>query len=143
MAKTPISIGRRGIPALISKIPKVNRDMKLRGSWPTMEKRSPIKHIMSPLTAAPELVVEMMMRLSKTMAASSGGPTLKAMNAIGAMKNRVRTSLEKSPKTEAYSAISKAFLPWPFLVKEGPSNVVATAAPVPGMDTRMADMLPP
>ena len=52
-------------------------------------------------------------------------------------------SLLKSPKIDENSAMSSALRDWPFLVSAWPSNVVATAAPVPGIDTRIAGMLPP
>lgn len=51
--------------------------------------------------------------------------------------------LAVSPNAEAKSAISIALRDWPFLVSAGPSNVVAIEAPVPGIDTRIAGMLPP
>ena len=65
--------------------------------------------------------------------------------AVGETDNlhHVMMSLEKSPKTDAKRAISMAFRACPFLVSAGPSKVVATAAPVPGIETKMAGMLPP
>ena len=143
MAKSPMSIGSNGIPDLMAKNPNVNLDIPPRGSWPIIATTSPMKHIISPLTNIPVVVAEIIMRLSKMMAASSGGPIFMARIAMGPMNKIVRISLDRSPLTEAKSAISMALRDCPFLVKAGPSNVVATAAPVPGMETRIAGMLPP
>ena len=77
------------------------------------------------------------------MTANSGGPIRIAIKAMGPMQRMVTTSLEKSPNTDENSAISSALRDFFFRVSAGPSKVVATAAPVPGMDTKMAGMLPP
>ena len=81
--------------------------------------------------------------LKNKMAASSGGPINNATNAIGPINNIVTISLEKSAITEENRAVSRAFLPLPCLVSGGPSNVVATEAPVPGSDTKIAGIDPP
>ena len=66
-----------------------------------------------------------------------------AISAMGPIQRMVTTSLDRSPKTDENRAISIALRDCFFFVSAGPSNVVATAAPVPGMDTRIAGTLPP
>ena len=142
-AKTPINIGRNGIPDSIEVNPNEKRDSAPMGSWPTMAKNRPTASISRPLTKTPLDVPEITINARKITAASSGGPINSATTAMGPIMAMVMMSLVRSPLTEANRAISSAFRPLPFLVKAGPSKVVATAAPVPGIDTRMAGMLPP
>ena len=122
---------------------KVNRDSAPIGSWPISENSSPVTTINKPLTNTPDEVAAMTIRASTSTAASSGGPINSAISAIGPMNRMVTISLDRSPNTEENSAISSALRACLFLVRAGPSKVVATAAPVPGIDTRIAGMLPP
>ena len=142
-AKTPIIIGNRGMPDLSSNRPNVNRDMNSRGSCPIIDRINPMKHMTSPLTIGPEVVAATTRSASAMIAASSGGPIRRATSAMGAMSRSAMISLEKSPMTEANKAMSRALRACPFRVSAGPSNVVATAAPVPGTEIRIAGMLPP
>ena len=74
---------------------------------------------------------------------TSGGPMSSVMMAMGPMSASVKMSESVSAMVEEKSAISSAFRPSPLRVSAGPSNVVAMDAPVPGMPTRIAGMLPP
>ena len=88
-------------------------------------------------------VDEIIKILKNKIAANSGGPINNATKAIGPINNIVTISLEKSAITEENRAVSRAFLPFPCFVKGGPSNVVATEAPVPGSETKIAGIDPP
>ena len=143
MANRPISIGNKGIPALSSKISKVNLDNAPIGSCPINAKSKPTASIIIFLPTEPFEVEEIIKILKNKIAANSGGPINNATNAIGPIKRIVTKSLDKSPITEEYNAVSRAFLPLPNRVKGGPSNVVATEAPVPGRPTKIAGIDPP
>ena len=78
--------------------------------------------------------------LKNKIAASSGGPINNAINAIGPINSIVIISLEKSAITDENRAVSSAFLPLPCLVNGGPSNVVATDAPVPGRELKLLEL---
>ena len=142
-ANTPISIGSRGMPDLRANRSNVKRDSAPIGSWPTRDSSSPTSIISNALINTPSDAAAMMTRLSSMIAANSGGPIISARMAMGPISTRVMRSLDISPKTDANRAISMALRPCRFLVSAGPSNVVATAAPVPGIETRIAGMLPP
>ncbi len=94
------------------------------------------------LPTDPFEVDEMIKMLRNRIAANSGGPINNAINAIGPIKRIVTISLEKSAMTDENRAVSSAFLPLPCLVNGGPSNVVATDAPVPGRETKIAGIEP-
>lgn len=77
------------------------------------------------------------------MAKTSGGPMSSVSSAMGPIRLMVMMSEIRSPETEETSAISSALRPLPCRVSDGPSNVVAMDAPVPGIPTSIAEMLPP
>ena len=142
-ANSPISIGRIGMPASISVMPKEKRDRAPMGSWPIMPRNKPTASINKPLTNTPDDVPAITISAIIRIAANSGGPNNNATAAIGPISAMVIRSLVRSPVTDENKAISRAFRASPFLVRAGPSKVVATAAPVPGMDTSMAGIEPP
>ena len=143
IANNPINIGKSGTPALNSKTSKVNRDNAAIGSCPIIAIKRPVASIIMFFPTLPLDVEEIINILRNKIAANSGGPINKAIRAIGPINKIVTISLEKSAITDEKRAVSRAFLPLPIFVKGGPSNVVATDAPVPGNETSIAGIDPP
>ena len=143
MANSPITSGSKSIPAWSAWKPKSKRTIAPIGSCPIIARSAPISSISIFLKKFPELVTTMISRLKMRMAAISGGPIIRAIIAMGPIIATVANDERKSPMAEATSAISRALRDCPFRVRAGPSKVVAMAAPVPGMLTRIAGMLPP
>ena len=143
MYKRQINIGKSGTPALNSKTSKVNRDNAAIGSCPIIAIKRPVASIIMFFPTLPLDVEEIINILRNKIAANSGGPINKAIRAIGPINKIVTISLEKSAITDEKRAVSRAFLPLPIFVKGGPSNVVATDAPVPGNETSIAGIDPP
>ena len=85
----------------------------------------------------------MITRLRSNTAKSSGGPNCMTRKAMGNIMRIVKISLVVSPKTDENSAISSAFRDLPCWVNLIAVRDVATAAPVPGMEIKIAGMLPP
>ena len=112
-------------------------------SVPMKPSPMPMQAAMAPFK--PESLDTLAMSTSEKMmtANTSGGPIKSVMMAMGPMSARVKMSDSVSAMVEENSAISSAFRPSPLRVSAGPSNVVAMDAPVPGMPTRIAGMLPP
>lgn len=104
---------------------------------------SPAANIIIFFPTLPLDVEEIIKILKNNIAANSGGPINNAIKAIGPIRRIVTISLEKSAITEENNAVSSAFLPFPIFVKGGPSKVVATDAPVPGNEIRIAGIEPP
>ena len=131
------------MPARSAKLSKVKRESAPIGSRPISPNIRPSVIISRPLTNRPDEVAAITIMLSSRIAASSGGPNCSAIRAIGPIRRMVTTSLERSPNTEATSAMSSALRACFLRASGAPSRTVATAAPVPGIDSRIAGMLPP
>ena len=107
------------------------------------ERKSPKKAAARPLIMLPEENVATTVRANTARAKYSGAPKrMAAMASSGAQVTRA-TPLKVPPRKEAQVAMSRALSDCPFAVSLGPSRMVAAAATVPGVPTRMAEMQPP
>ena len=97
----------------------------------------------SPLITSPEDKEDTMARPKTATAKYSGAPKdIAAFASNGAIVTRTK-ELNIPPIKEAIVAISRALLDSPFAVRAGPSSMVAAAATVPGVPTKIAVMHPP
>ena len=131
------------MPALRASRSNVMRVAPVVASVPMKPSPMPMQAAMAPFKPESLDTLAMSTREKMMTANTSGGPIKSVTMAMGPMSARVKMSDSVSPMVEENSAISSAFRPWPLRVSAGPSKVVAMDAPVPGMPTRMAGMLPP
>ena len=73
----------------------------------------------------------------------SAGPISRAYCAIGSATKISRIVANMQPNMEENRAVLTALVAWPFWAMAYPSMTVALAAVVPGVASRMAEILPP
>ena len=112
------------------------------GSMPIMAISSPRQAEMQPFNKAPSAREATMVKPKKPRAKYSGALKSSAkLASCGATV--VKTKQENTPPIkDAQVVISRAFRDCPFSVSLGPSSMVAAAAAVPGVLTKIAVILP-
>ena len=122
---------------------KVRRGKAVTGSVPirptSMPKAAAIRPRAIDVVPIPAITVS----ASEIRAKISAGPMNKAIAASGAATMISTTVDRKSPATELYKAMRKAFSPLPCRVSGYPSQAVAAASGVPGVRSNTADTAPP
>ena len=84
-----------------------------------------------------------MVNEKRMSAKNSGGPNLRANEAMKPVK-KINAMLDtKSGKHEEYNAICNALFAWPFCANGKPSKTVHAAAGVPGVFIKIAGIEPP
>lgn len=121
---------------------KVMRRLPESGSMPIMEMSMPSSAAMQPLSSAPSDSVATMVRPKMPREKYSGA--LKSRAKCASWGATVASTIQEKmpPMKEAMVVISNALSDSPRAVNFGPSSMVAAAAAVPGVPTRMAVMLP-
>ena len=141
-AYRPTSAGTSDTPLIRLEEPKVIRRLPEIGSMPIMETSMPSSAAMHPLRSAPSESVATMVRPKMPREKYSGALKSSAKWASWGATVARMTQEKMPPTNEAMVVISSALRDSPRAVNRGPSSMVAAAAAVPGVPTRMAVMLP-